>query len=118
MRIVIVIAALLFLSTPAFAHGGTQPGHADAAATPSLAAAAAVPADHHAPAAPAPHRHDPSGSMHCSVSSACAPVFTVAVAIAGMPSGYAVTWALAPESLLRAVTPEREPPVPRFFARS
>lgn len=111
LRLVSAFIACLLFAAPAFAHGGQHGG----AAHPERAAhqhriAAEIPA----PAKPARHRHDPAVSFHCTLSIACAPLFTVAdVGAVPAPMLRRSTWGVPDDRERVQRTPEREPPVPR-----
>lgn len=118
------LLTFLLVSAPSFGHGlGQAAAHrADATAsdavsmplslTVSMPAAAAS----RMPAAPPHHQHSPggSGSLHCSVSVACAPLFNfTGDEVQPRSRRGTASWAVAPENLLAGHVLKRDPPVPR-----
>ncbi len=128
MRILFTLLTFLLISAPSFGHGLDQAAaHRGAAMTSdagSVPMSGSVSESMSGPAVAASripgvpdHRQHGSGdggSLHCSVSTACTPLFNLAgEELQPRSCRGTASWAIAPENLRAGQVLKRDPPVPR-----
>lgn len=124
MRILFTLLTFLLVSTPSFGHGLDQAAAHRGAAMTSDAGSGSMSESMSGPAVAASrmpgvpgHRQHGSGdggSLHCSVSTACTPLFNLTGdEVQPRSCRGTASWAVAPENLRAGQVLKRDPPVPR-----
>ncbi len=123
LRFLFALLAFLLIAAPSYAHGVAHGALSKAAVDAGVSESAldaGVDAAPAAPLSPAHSRHHggQGDATQCGDMVSCTPLFHAETDAVGPAEFGGSPWPAAPEHMLIAATPEREPPVPRIHARS